>query len=187
MDNISELEQSSKEIFDSLQKPLTTLTRTPQALHDSHHYIYKQVTFTRLMAKSDFHGVMVFVHNNTKETLKLSNTNFTAINTSMCDIAPGEFIALTNTVRRNFHLGPTSPQSVEHLNRNLTFSAGNKSCHFETSFWIISSYGFLAPTRTPTWRHQATSVGSEPVQCTSTMQAQENDQPYSYRVDIEIG
>lgn len=174
-------------IIDTLQKPLLTVTRTPTAVLESHISYYKDITFSRLKFQSNVISVVLFIHNNTTETLQLLNTNMTSVTPSECHIAPGELLTLTNSAQQNFYLSPASPQSVEYLNRNLMYGASNKKCRVETNFSIKSSFDVFSPTRTPTWNHKATSVGSQSLKCTSALLSCSIEEPYSYRVDVHIG
>ncbi|MFJ2363968.1 hypothetical protein ACIPIN_09760 [Pseudomonas sp. NPDC087697] len=132
--------------------------------------------------------LLVYIHNNTSETIQLSETDFEIEDLSKCDILP--YSTASMGAQSNFdhnRLGAFSPGDKTFIKKFFKYGAGGKQCHFDTRLVVKSSFGYVAPTRTPVWEHRARSIGRERLDCSSQLRDRDPQAPYSYWLDVHIG
>ncbi|MEO4013223.1 hypothetical protein [Pseudomonas rossensis] len=131
---------------------------------------------------------MTFVHNNTDETIQLIDTDFEVEDMSECDIPP--YSIATMDAKKYFNsnkLSAVTGRDQTFIKKFFTYGAGDMKCRFDTSMVVKVSFGIIATTLTPTWNHQARSIGRKKLVCTSRLRANAPETPYSYCLDIHIG
>ena len=132
--------------------------------------------------------LLVYVHNNTPETIQLTETDFEVEDLSECDIPPYSIASMDAQSHFNHKkLGALNPGDKTFIDKFFKYGAGDKQCHFDTRMVVKSSFGFLEPTRTPVWDHQARSTGRKPLICSSQLRNRDLQAPYSYWLDVHIG
>lgn len=132
--------------------------------------------------------LLTFVHNNTDETIQLIDTDFEVKDRSECDIPP--YSIATMDAKKYFNsnrLSAVTGRDQTFIKKFFTYGAGNMKCRFDTSMVVKSSFGVLTTKLTPTWNHQAHSVGRKKLVCSSKLRAHVPEAPYSYCLDIHIG
>ncbi|WP_347904525.1 hypothetical protein [Pseudomonas purpurea] len=149
---------------------------------------YKDTLWGEVNSYKNETKLLIFIHNNTPETLKLFNTNFNIKDISDCDIPPYEIATLDESSYFDHRkLGVVNPGNKTFIENFFNYGAGNKQCRFETRMMVKSSFGFLEPTRTPVWEHRAKSIGRDTLVCSSRLRAYKSEAPYSYCLDVHIG
>ncbi|WP_130930562.1 hypothetical protein [Pseudomonas sp. Sample_24] len=132
--------------------------------------------------------LLVYIQNNTNETIQLIETDFEIEDLSECDIPPYSIAVMgAQNVFDHNRLGATRPGDNIFIKKFLTYAAGGKQCRLDTHLLVKSSFGFIAPTRTPVWEHQARSTGREFLHCSSQLRDHDPQAPHSYWLDVYIG
>ncbi|RON01685.1 hypothetical protein BK659_24555 [Pseudomonas brassicacearum] len=132
--------------------------------------------------------LLIFIHNNTSETIQLIDTDFDVEDMSGCDIPPYEIA--TMDAKKYFdsnRLSAVTARNQTFIKKFFTYGAGDMKCHFDTTMVVKSSFGVFTTTLTPTWAHQASSMGRKKLVCSSRLRAHVPAAPYSYCLDIHIG
>lgn len=132
--------------------------------------------------------LLAFIHNNTDETIQLIDTDFEVEDMSECDIPPYSIVTLD--AKKDFNsnrLSAVTGRDQTFIKKFFTYGAGDMKCRFDTSMIVKVSFGIIASTLTPTWNHQARSIGRKKLVCTSRLRANAPETPYSYCLDIHIG
>jgi hypothetical protein len=132
--------------------------------------------------------LLTFIHNNTDETIQLIETDFEVRDMSECDIPP--YGIATMDAKKFFdskRLSAVTGRDQTFIKHFFTYGAGDMKCRFDTSMVVKTSFGIIATTLTPTWNHQAHSIGRKKLVCTSRLRANAPEAPYSYCLDVHIG
>ncbi|WP_413794397.1 MULTISPECIES: hypothetical protein [unclassified Pseudomonas] len=102
---------------------------------------------------------------------------------NLTQILPWDIQALKFDLAYARRLGSRSKEIFKH---SIVF--GDKDCGFRFDFGlrVNTSFGVISPTLTPVRTHKVTSIGMNPIQCTTRITRTANEEPYGFTLELTL-